>query len=150
MPYWGLFYHVIWSTKGRLPVISEEVETAIRRSLKLTFADLDAIPHAVGIMPDHMHVVVSVPPKISPMELVKRMKGASSRAIHKEIDLSFAWQGEYGVLSFGEQALATVRAYVENQREHHAAGTLWPGLERTSDEDRKPIIGRLRDDGTEE
>ena len=138
MPLWRLFYHFIWTTYGREPVINDEVEAIIRRSLELTFDDLDAIPHAVGIMPDHMHVVVSAPPKVSPMELVKRMKGASSRRIHKELDPSFAWQDEYGVFSFSERALPTVRAYVENQRQHHADGTLWPGLERTSDDERKP------------
>jgi putative transposase len=90
-------------------------------------------------MPDHMHVVVSAPPKISPMDLVKRMKGASSRAIHKELDRSFAWQDEYGVFSFSERALPILREYVENQRTHHAAGTLWPGLERTSDELAKSV-----------
>jgi REP element-mobilizing transposase RayT len=52
----------------------------IGNSLKLTFVDLDVIPHAVGCMPDHIHVAVSIPPKVALSDLVRRMKGASSRA----------------------------------------------------------------------
>jgi putative transposase len=135
VPYWKLFYHLVWATKNREPMIGPDEEAVIRRSLKLTFADLDVIPHAVGMMPDHIQVVVSAPPKISPAELVRRMKGASSRAINEQIarweQASFTWQREYGVHSFGAQALPTIIAYVTNQPAHHAAKDLWSGLERS-------------------
>jgi putative transposase len=136
VPYWRLNYHLIWTTKNRELLIGSEEEAVIRRSFELTFANLDAIPHAVGLMPEHVHVAVSVPPKISPSELVQRLKGASSRELNKREGRSlstFAWQGEYGVHSFGEQALPTIIDYVLNQAAHHANETLWPGLERTSD-----------------
>jgi putative transposase len=140
VPLWRLYYHVVWATKGREPLIGAEEETIIRRSLKLTFDDMDVIPHAVGIMPEHVHVVVSAPPKYAPAELVRRMKGASSRAIYERVDLraqvTFAWQGEYSVYSLTERVLPTVIAYVNNQPAHHAAKTLWPGLERIIDDSR--------------
>jgi putative transposase len=135
VPLWRLFYHVVWTTKGREPWICEEEEKAILWSLERTFEDIEAIPHAVGVMPDHVHVAVSVPPKISPSELARRLKGGTSRAVNERVDRRgqppFAWQGEYAVLSFGEQALPTVIAYVTNQKTHHAENTMWPGLERT-------------------
>jgi putative transposase len=137
VPYSRLFYHLVWATKNREPVIGPEEEAIIRRSFALTFVDLEAIPHAVGVMPDHVHVAVFAPPKFSPAELVKRLKGGSSRALNLEgprrEQETFAWQGEYGVLAFGEQALPTVIEYVSNQPAHHAARSLWPGLERFSD-----------------
>jgi putative transposase len=136
MPFSRLFYHLIWTTKNREPLIGREEEALIRRSFELTISNLDLIPHAIGVMPDHVHVVVSAPPKISPSEIVRRFKGASSREMNKREDRSlstFAWQDEYGVLSFGERALPTIVEYVMNQPTHHANGTLWPGLERTSD-----------------
>jgi hypothetical protein len=39
------------------------------------------------------------------------------------------WQRGYGVVSFGTRNLHWARAYVENQREHHARGTLQERLE---------------------
>jgi putative transposase len=97
VPYWRLNYHLIWTTKNREHLIGPEEEAVIRRSFELTFANLDAIPHAVGVMPEHIHVAVSAPPKISPAELVRRLKGASSRELNKREERSlstFAWQGE--------------------------------------------------------
>jgi putative transposase len=141
VPYSRLFYHVVWATKNRNPTIGPDEERIIRRSFELSFTDLDVIPHAVGVLPDHIHVVASAPPKVSPAELVKRLKGASSRALNQEgarrNQETFAWQGEYGVLCFSEKALPTVIEYVANQPAHHAAHTLWPGLERVADETRR-------------
>jgi hypothetical protein len=41
------------------------------------------------------------------------------------------WAEEFGALTFDGKRLPYVIAYVERQKEHHAAGTLIPVLERT-------------------
>jgi REP-associated tyrosine transposase len=141
VPYWRLSYHLIWATRGREPLIGEREERIIRRSFQTTLDTMHVIPRAVGMMPDHVHVVVSIPPSVLVAEVVKRLKGSSSHAVNHEDgvppELPFAWPGEYGALSFGERALPGVVAYVGNQREHHATGKLWPGLERI-DDDKQP------------
>jgi putative transposase len=135
MPYWRLFYHLIWGTKQRVPVIGDQEEEFLRRSFARTCQDLAVIPHAVGIMPEHVHVVISAPPKLAPAEVVKRLKGASAHAINevkgrdRHPEASFAWQAEYGGLSFGDKALPAMVNYVTHQREHHATGNLWPTAE---------------------
>jgi putative transposase len=138
MPYWRLFCHLVWATRGREPLIAEREERIIRRSMQTTLDAMHAIPHAVGMMPDHVHVVASIPPSVLVAEVVKRLKGSSTHAVNHEgaesREQPFAWQGEYGVLSFGERALPEVVSYVQNQREHHAKGQTWPGLERIDDE----------------
>jgi putative transposase len=137
LPYWRLFYHLVWATRDRLPVIDAAEESAIRRSFELTVTDLNLIPHAIGVMPDHVHVVVSIPPKVSVAEAVKRFKGASAKAVnarsHEAAILTFRWQADYGALSFGDAALSRVMHYVEHQTEHHAEGKLWPKLEQADD-----------------
>ena len=65
MPYWRTFFHIVWTTKNRHPMIGEMEVEIIGQSLKTTFDDLEVIPHAVGYMPDHVHVVVSIPPESS-------------------------------------------------------------------------------------
>jgi REP element-mobilizing transposase RayT len=144
MPYWRLLYRLVWSTRGREPLISAAEEATIRRSLELTVSDLDLIPHAIGIMPNHLHVAVSIPPKIAVAEAVKRLKGASAHAVNKAAVMiptedgqppaTFGWQGEYGALSFGDSALRDVIDYVAHQAERHAQGRLWPKLERVGPE----------------
>jgi REP element-mobilizing transposase RayT len=63
--YWRLFYHMIWSTLHREPLIDERVRAIVERSFRTTFEAVDAIPHAVFMMPDHVHVAVSLPPLAS-------------------------------------------------------------------------------------
>jgi putative transposase len=137
MPYWRLFYHLVWATRDREPLIGPVEEAAVRRSFELTIGDLDLIPHAVGVMPDHVHIVVSIPPKIAVSETVKRLKGASAKAVNDRTDQNglaqFNWQGDYGALSFGDAALERVVHYVEHQAEHHTEGRLWSKLEQADD-----------------
>jgi putative transposase len=84
-------------------------------------------------MPDHIHVVISIPPKVAVAKLIGQLKGASSHHINdKYANGSFAWQAEYGVVSFSEKALPTIMKYVKNQKEHHAQNTVKETLENLS------------------
>jgi putative transposase len=139
MPYWRLYYHLVWATRGREPLIEEREERIIRRSIQASLDKMRVIPHAVGVMPDHVHIAASIPPSVLVADVVKHVKGASTHAVNHDESNSteqpFAWQGEYGVLSFSERALPDVVAYVNNQREHHVNGKLWPGMERIDDDE---------------
>jgi putative transposase len=145
MPYWRAFYHLVWSTKKREPLIGPEEEQLIRRSFQLTFDDLRAIPHAVGVMPDHVHVALSFPPKHSGADIVQHLKGASAHAVnHRRSESSlahFAWQEGYGLLMFGEKALKDVVTYVENQLSRHANNDLWLPMERDVADPPPPSAG---------
>jgi putative transposase len=135
MPYWRLFYHLVWATKQREPVIAEREENAVRQSIMATVADLELMARAIGCMPDHVHVVVGIPPKLAVADVVKRLKGASSHAVNnlptwQGREPAFAWQAEYGAHTVGERGLPTAIDYVLNQKERHAARAIYPSLER--------------------
>jgi REP element-mobilizing transposase RayT len=55
---------------------------------------LDLIVHAAGNIDDHVHVVVSIPPKLSVADCVRHLKGASAFAMNHMTgsDGSFNWQ----------------------------------------------------------
>ena len=133
MSLWRLFYHVVWSTRDRATAIDDEREDVIRRSIRATCAEHGALVHGIGVMPDHVHLAVSIPPKIAISIFVRQLKGSSSHLVnHTEHGFdsgTFAWQAEYGILSFGERSLADVVAYVENQRARHADHQLLPTFE---------------------
>jgi putative transposase len=133
VPYWQFYYHLVWATKHREPTIDDEVAALIRREINDACNKHQAVPHAIGLMPDHLHIAISIPPKIAVAEFIGQIKGTSSFKINKlsgEDRGRFSWQTEYGALSFGERSLATVVAYVNNQTTHHAENTLWPTFER--------------------
>lgn len=125
MPYWRLFYHVVWGTKNRLEIIDPSWEKDLYGYIWGKATALGCIPHAIGGMSDHIHVVISIPPKLSVATLIGQLKGASSHHINQTfVDGAFLWQAEYGVLSFSEKALPSIVGYVNNQKKHHADKTL--------------------------
>ena len=65
MPYWRLFYHITWGTKNRLALIEPAWESDLYGYLWGKATALECIPHAIGGMPDHVHLAISIPPKQS-------------------------------------------------------------------------------------
>jgi REP element-mobilizing transposase RayT len=94
--------------------------------------DMEGFVHAIGGTQDHIHLAVSIPPKVSPAKFIGDVKGNSSHYVNHVIkpDFEFYWQDEYGVLSFGEKNLSAVVGYIHNQKQHHANGTLISAMER--------------------
>ena len=133
MPYVRLFYHFVWTTKGRLPLLRERTRTAIYGAMTTKITDLGGIVYALDGMPDHVHLVVTIPPRHSLSTFIGQTKGSSSHIANYladgAVDLPFAWQSEYGVLSLSERHLPLVVSYVQNQAEHHATHRLNATLE---------------------
>lgn len=130
MPYWRLFYHLVWATKERTPFITPEIEAPLFRIIINRSDRLHAPILAVNGMPDHVHVVASVPPTIALSEYVQQLKGASSRFIGAELGEQFAWQKGYSIFSLSERSLSQAVAYVERQKERHRNGTVIARLEK--------------------
>jgi putative transposase len=81
-------------------------------------------------MSEHLHVVISIPPKLAVATLIGQLKGSSSHHVNERyMNSAFAWQAEYGVLSFSERSLSRVVDYVKNQKKHHAENTLNMSME---------------------
>ncbi len=134
MPYWRLFYHFVWGTKNGEPFINVEWENSLHNVIAAKATELEAMVHAVGGTDNHVHLAVSVPPKIALSTFIGQVKGNSSHWINHELQPSyqFGWQAEYGVVSFGGKQLDIVVRYAKNQRRHHAEGTSIPMLEWTA------------------
>jgi len=136
MPYWRLFYHFVWGTKNREPLIAPEWEDSLHNVIAAKATELGAFVHAVGGTEDHAHLVVSVPPKIALSTFIGQVKGNSSHFVNHElnVDIHFAWQAEYGVVSFGGKMLDMVAGYAKNQRKHHEERTTIAMLEQVMPE----------------
>lgn len=138
MAFWRLYYHLVWATKERYPLIIPAVETQLYGYIKGKADHLGCMVHAINGIEDHIHLVVSIPPKLSIADFVGKIKGSSSYHLNHlpEQPLSlFAWQRGYGALSLGGKQLEDAVSYVQRQKEHHARQTTIAALERTDDED---------------
>ena len=137
MTYWRLHYHIIWSIKDRQPMLTPKIEKVFYGVIYGKAKELDLKIHAAGNVEDHVHVVVSIPPKIAVADCVRHFKGASAFAInHMDgIDGQFKWQVGYGALTVGERSLETVMEYAASQKEHHKSGTIIDVYERMDEEE---------------
>ena len=131
MPYWRLFYHFVWGTKNGEPLIESAWENSLHNVIAAKASELEATVYAVGGTDNHIHLVASVPPKVALSAFIGQVKGNSSHWVNHDLNpgYQFAWQSEYGVVSFGGKQLDTVVRYAKHQREHHTEGKAIPMLE---------------------
>lgn len=135
MPYCQLFYHLVWATKNREPLLTSGVEPVILGFLRSKAIGLGGVLFALNCVLDHVHMVVAIPPAIAVAKFVGQVKAVASTRFNKAgLGSEFFWQEEYGAFSFDSKRLPNYIAYVERQKEHHAQGTTIPILERTSGE----------------
>lgn len=132
MSYWRTFYHLIWSTKNREALITPDIEPRLFAYCVRKANELETMVHAINGWHDHIHMIVSVPPKVAIADLLHLVKGASSH------EFKLQWQRGYGVLTLGEKQMPIAVAYVENQKTHHVATSTVAALEYVLDIDNAP------------
>lgn len=136
--YSRLFYHFVWATWDRTPLLTGEIEARAYSLLRGQCSAMDAKLHAVGGIDNHVHLLVSLPATVSVAEFVKSAKGVSSRALNEAFARpawSFKWQGRYGVHTVSPSQVGIITGYVENQKRHHATGDLWLSSEQAEEGD---------------
>jgi len=140
VPFWRLYYHLVWATKNREHFITPEIEDRLYAYIVNKAAELDLYVYAINGWFDHVHLVVSIPPKHAVAYVVKRLKGASSHDLNHAggLDFHFAWQRGYGALSLGERQRPVAATYVEAQKQHHSEQTMTAWLERCAEFDEGP------------
>jgi putative transposase len=131
-----LYYHFVWSTYQRLPLVTLDIEARIYTNLVAEAERQGCHVLAIGGMPDHIHLLVKAPTRASPASLMQHIKAVSSTFVRKEVlvDQLFGWQDGYGVFSLSRSHKDKVIDYVRGQKAHHAAGKLWPEWEETDEE----------------
>lgn len=123
--YSRIWIHAVWSTKFRLPFIFPEIEQIIFPFITEKLRELNCPVRIVNGMPDHIHCLFLMNPLKSTAEVIKKIKGSSSRLIndHYMLPDKFAWQTGYAAFSVSETVVDRVYLYIKNQKRHHANKT---------------------------
>lgn len=140
-----IYLHFVWATVQRQPLVTPDVERAIHRCIESETQRLGCVILAIGGVQDHIHLLVKIPPRISPLKMMHQVKGVSSHFIHERqlADESFRWQEGYGVFSVGCNEVQCVMAYITNQKRHHADGSICEDWEKASEESIKSSSGKV-------
>ena len=113
-------YHVIWCPKHRRRVLGGAVEVRLKQIINEVVAEFGGMVIEVETMPDHVHLLVEVPPQVAVSKLVQILKGRSSRRLRQEFPhlapMKCLWSPSWFVSTVGGAPLEVVRRYVENQK----------------------------------
>ena len=119
---YDLKYHMVWITKYRKPILRGEIGKRVRELIRQTCASLDVYIVKGHVSKDHVHLLVSVPPNLAVSELVKRLKGRSSRLMLEEFGElrktywgRHLWARGYFVASSGNVTDEIIAEYIEKQ-----------------------------------
>lgn len=120
---WKCQYHIVFIPKYRRKVMYGNIKADVREILKklCEFKKVQIVEGAVCA--DHVHICVSIPPKLSVSEFVGYLKGKSALMIfdkHPEVgskwDRSF-WARGYYVSMVGNITEDAIKRYIQEQQE---------------------------------
>lgn len=136
MTSWVCLYHIIWATHHRQQNIISAYEQLIIDKVNSKSQSLKCHVYGVNMMPDHVHVAVSINPAIAVADWTGQIKGSTAYDINMlfKPDETFRWQRGYGVRTFGAKQLPFILEYIKNQKIHHAKDKLQIYLETIDDE----------------
>ena len=114
-------YHVVWCPKYRRKVLVNEVQTRLRELISFVCSEFAVELIEMEIMPDHVHLLVDVDPQFGIHNLIKRIKGRTSRLLRQEFPhlktkLPTLWTNSYFVSTVGGAPLSIVKKYIESQK----------------------------------
>ena len=120
---YDLHVHLVFVTKYRRDVLSELSITDLRNIFKKVCTDFEATLVECNGEDDHVHLLITYPPKVQLSKLVNSLKGVSSRKLRElrpEISGRYyngvLWSPSYFAASCGGAPLDVIKQYVQNQR----------------------------------
>ena len=121
---WMCKYHIVFTPKYRRQIIYGQIKRDIQQIIR-DLCKWKGIEIVEGsMMPDHVHLVLSIPPKYSVSQIMGYLKGKSSLMIfdrHANLKYKFGnrhfWATGYYVSTVGLNE-ATIRKYVREQQTH--------------------------------
>jgi putative transposase len=118
-------FHCVFSTKGRQPLITAELQDRLWPYIGGIARDNKMKALQVGGVEDHVHILLSLPSTMAIAKAIQLIKGGSSKWVHDEFPAhrGFAWQEGYGAFSISVSHRDPTIEYITNQKEHHRKKT---------------------------
>jgi putative transposase len=116
----SLHYHIVFSTKDRIPIIGDGWRDRMHQFLGGCVRTFGGTPLAVGGVADHVHAVAGLRATHCVSDMMCEVKRASSAWAHDTIGIQrFAWQEGYGAFSISPSQVDSVVRYTLDQKRHH-------------------------------
>lgn len=116
-----LLTHIVFSTKDRAPMLDAELKPRLFSYMGGIIRELGGQVMLINGPTDHVHILTTIPARISLSDFMRDLKANSSSWVHKEFPprRTFGWQTGYGAFAVSHSNLEPVKEYIRNQEEHH-------------------------------
>ncbi len=118
-----LYYHLVWTTRLRAPLIDAECASFLCGYLRSVSARYRGRVLTIGIVSTHVHVLLAGDPQSEFPRLIGHFKGGSATTwnkLHAErVGWKLQWAPGYGLSTVGRTQVRSVRDYLRRQPEHH-------------------------------
>ena len=123
--YTQVYYHLVFSTKERAPVLLAENRENLFRYTWGILKNKECHLYRINGVEDHVHILTGIHPSLCVSDLVKEIKISTNKWIKEgAVFPAFThWQDGYGAFSVSKSQLPEVVEYVTKQRDHHRART---------------------------
>ncbi|MBN2431265.1 MAG: IS200/IS605 family transposase [Acidobacteria bacterium] len=120
MSFTYLRYHVVFATKGRARFLYGDTLPRTVQYIGGIARNHGGILHLGGGMPDHVHLLITVPPTRTVSDFIGSLKSFSSGWIHRTFpDLKlFGWQDGYAAFTVSPSIEPQLSRYIERQAHH--------------------------------
>lgn len=115
--------HLVWVTKYRKPALTGIIGTRCRELIREVCAQNDVTIIKGHVSRDHIHLFVSVPPKLAISKLMQYLKGKTSfKMMHEFPPLAkkfwgrHLWARGYFCVSSGNVTDEVIKEYIANQQ----------------------------------
>ena len=121
--YTNLLYHLVFSTKNRQETITSANEEELYNYIGGIIRGIEGICLEINGMPDHVHILAKLPPKIAVSNALRDIKANSSKWVNetKAGLLKFGWQDGFSAFTVSKSQVDAVRQYIREQKQHHRA-----------------------------
>ncbi len=123
--YTQIHIQAVFAVQNRKSLIDKKWENELYKYITGIIQNHDHKLLQINGMADHIHVFFGMRPTQSISELLKIIKGDSSKWINESgfLKQKFSWQAGYGAFSYGKSQVPNVIRYIQNQKEHHKKKT---------------------------
>ena len=123
------FWHLEWCTKYRYKMMRKfEHKNLAEAAIRKASREHDIEIHSISVMPDHVHLLVTLPRGTDERKALQLLKGRSAYLIfknHERFRLRYPqghfWSGGGCAITVGYNDVTSMTAYIENQEQHHAS-----------------------------
>ncbi len=119
--YTQIYYHIVFSTKDRAPVLAENGRESLFKYIWGIIEKRKSRLYRLNGTMDHLHILTSLHPTVTLADFVKDVKMGSSYWIRRNnLFLGFSnWQDGYGAFTHSTEDKDRLSQYIKRQEEHH-------------------------------